>query len=653
MQEYRRLMRNQSNCKCNQKNLEGSTPFNFEGIGNQEMINYLFGSQCEDKDDSNKAESLTEKLINSVEVASGVSMEDTSVHFNSDRPEKIGALAYTQGRHIYVGKGQEKYLPHEMWHAAQQKQRRVETNETIGGFAANIDPKLEAEADSFAESFQRGTTMRNIPNQKSSLASSTVLQGKFSYSKEDSEEQTETGGTKTGFIIGALGALTKKFKRATYLDQLPQFSLETIDRLEPFFVDMIPVKRGEVRTKGEIFQEFKEILTNRQKVDFISWARENGQYLLLQYVEQLFDHDNLDEDIPVLRMVLDEGVFKGCIEKELRLGKDDLKKLEVPSELMDIRKQTSLSIAPRASKVKKQDTMEENWRKANKIMLEKVQQPGIPDAQEFLNMLVILQKDVCKEDPSWDTMLAIGRRIFTRCAIVADKRIIDSLLAMGADFHYYTKGSDTYNEVKEGIFEEGVLKFSDGERYKYSLDLLPGMIRKSYSVSGKGDEGDELTESQKHFLRSLSQKPLTDEQLKKVSNDMAFPLLPGVFVLKNLKQIFSWLSEELREIQTMEDPDKRLHRAILAATKLFVALISVHPFRDGNGRTCRMMADYVLLKCGYVPSAKIPVGTLTFPKGGDSRVSDAPKEKKLLKFYEEIANGMQKSAELLHAKEEE
>lgn len=423
MQKYRRLMQNQSNCTCNQKDPEGSTPFNFEGVGNQEMINALFGNRCEDKDDFNKSESLTEKLINSVEAASGGSMEDTSGHFNSDRPEKIGALAYTQGRHIYVGKGQEKYLPHEMWHAAQQKQGRIGTNETIMGFAANSDPKLEAEADSFADSFQRGTTMRNLPNRKNSVASSTVLQGKFTYSKEDFKKRTETGKKEPGLLGKMFGAVTKRFKSTPFLDQLPQFSPEAIGSLKPFFVDRIgldsSVDGGVLRGKDAIFGEFKEILTSKKKVDFISWARENGQYLLLQYLERLFDHDDLDEDIPVLRMVLDEGLSKNYTEKKLKLGKDDFKKLEVPSELMDIREQTSSSIALRASKVKKQDTIEENWRKANKTMLEKVQQPGIPDTQEFLNMLVILQKDICKEKSNGNLEMERSRRFLNGCATAA------------------------------------------------------------------------------------------------------------------------------------------------------------------------------------------------------------------------------------------
>ena len=86
---------------------------------------------------------------------------------------------------------------------------------------------------------------------------------------------------------------------------------------------------------------------------------------------------------------------------------------------MDIREQTSSSIALRASKVKKQDTIEENWRKANKTMLEKVQQPGIPDTQEFLNMLVILQKDICKEKSNGNLEMERSRRFLNGCATAA------------------------------------------------------------------------------------------------------------------------------------------------------------------------------------------------------------------------------------------
>ena len=39
---------------------------------------------------------------------SGLSFDDVRVHYNSDKPARLGALAYTQGTQIHVGPGQER-----------------------------------------------------------------------------------------------------------------------------------------------------------------------------------------------------------------------------------------------------------------------------------------------------------------------------------------------------------------------------------------------------------------------------------------------------------------------------------------------------------------------------------------------------------------
>ena len=83
-----------------------------------------------------------------IENLSGYSMDDVRVHYNSPKPKQIQALAYTQGTEIHVGPGQEKYLPHEAWHAVQQKQGRVKpTIQMKGGVKGNDDQKMEKEAD--------------------------------------------------------------------------------------------------------------------------------------------------------------------------------------------------------------------------------------------------------------------------------------------------------------------------------------------------------------------------------------------------------------------------------------------------------------------------------------------------------------------------
>jgi hypothetical protein len=90
---------------------------------------------------------LPDKLKTGMESLSGLSMDDVRVHYHSDRPARLGALAYTQGTNIYVGPGQEQHLAHEAWHVVQQKEGRVRAAAQVKGVPVNDDPALEREAD--------------------------------------------------------------------------------------------------------------------------------------------------------------------------------------------------------------------------------------------------------------------------------------------------------------------------------------------------------------------------------------------------------------------------------------------------------------------------------------------------------------------------
>ncbi|HET8843999.1 MAG TPA: DUF4157 domain-containing protein [Ktedonobacteraceae bacterium] len=94
---------------------------------------------------------LPDHLKTGIERLSGSSLDDVQVHYNSSKPTQINALAYTQGRDIYVGPGQESHLAHEAWHAVQQKQGLVGKTALIKGIAVNNDQKLEKEADVMGE----------------------------------------------------------------------------------------------------------------------------------------------------------------------------------------------------------------------------------------------------------------------------------------------------------------------------------------------------------------------------------------------------------------------------------------------------------------------------------------------------------------------
>src|SRR5262245_35292564 len=90
---------------------------------------------------------LPEPLKAGVERLSGVAVDDVRVHADSPVPAALGAHAFTWGRHIHVGPGQQHHLPHEAWHAAQQIGGRIAATEARAGVALNADPRLEDEAD--------------------------------------------------------------------------------------------------------------------------------------------------------------------------------------------------------------------------------------------------------------------------------------------------------------------------------------------------------------------------------------------------------------------------------------------------------------------------------------------------------------------------
>ena len=94
---------------------------------------------------------MPNNLKSGIESLSGFSMDDVRVHYNSSKPATVQALAYTQGTDIHVAPGQEKHLPHEAWHVAQQMAGRVSPTTNINGMPVNDNAALEHEADVMGE----------------------------------------------------------------------------------------------------------------------------------------------------------------------------------------------------------------------------------------------------------------------------------------------------------------------------------------------------------------------------------------------------------------------------------------------------------------------------------------------------------------------
>lgn len=90
---------------------------------------------------------LPDNLKAGIENLSGYSMDNVCVHYGSSKPAAVQAYAYTQGTDIYVAPGQERHLPHEAWHVAQQMAGRVAPTIEINGMPVNDNAALEHEAD--------------------------------------------------------------------------------------------------------------------------------------------------------------------------------------------------------------------------------------------------------------------------------------------------------------------------------------------------------------------------------------------------------------------------------------------------------------------------------------------------------------------------
>lgn len=64
---------------------------------------------------------MPDNLKTGIESLSRLFKDDVRVHYNSDKPATVQALAYTQGTYIHAAPVQERHLPHEAWHVAQHK----------------------------------------------------------------------------------------------------------------------------------------------------------------------------------------------------------------------------------------------------------------------------------------------------------------------------------------------------------------------------------------------------------------------------------------------------------------------------------------------------------------------------------------------------
>ena len=118
----------------------------------EELMQGKFTAQM--KSNENRT-GLPDSVKSKMEKTFGTDFSDVKVHPNSNKAEKVGAMAYTQGTDVHFAPGQfkpesaagQQLLGHELTHVIQQGQGKVKPNREVAGMPVNDSPALEKEAD--------------------------------------------------------------------------------------------------------------------------------------------------------------------------------------------------------------------------------------------------------------------------------------------------------------------------------------------------------------------------------------------------------------------------------------------------------------------------------------------------------------------------
>ncbi len=178
---------------------------------------------------------------------------------------------------------------------------------------------------------------------------------------------------------------------------------------------------------------------------------------------------------------------------------------------------------------------------------------------------------------------------FKKLDKVSQKEIFENF---SIEFAYNTTSLEgntvTLNEAKK-FFEEGKMPADRELREIYDLkntrEVLFWLIEEKKPITQKL-----IIEVHKKLMREI------DERIGYRIGDIRvfksrFDASPGIYVKADMELLLGWYREN----------KKKLHPFVLAAM-FHHKFEKIHPFYDGNGRTGRMLMNYILMNANYPPS---------------------------------------------------
>jgi len=180
------------------------------------------------------------------------------------------------------------------------------------------------------------------------------------------------------------------------------------------------------------------------------------------------------------------------------------------------------------------------------------------------------------------------KRTFKKLDKKTQKEVLENFLI---DFAYNTtslEGNTITLEEAKNFFEEGKTPANRTLREIHDLqntrEVLFWLI-----YSKKEIDNRLITEIHKRLMKNI------DERIGYRTKDVRvfrshFDASPGIYVKADIDLILKWYNKH----------KSKLHPLVLASI-FHHKFEKVHPFMDGNGRTGRMLMNYILIRSGYPP----------------------------------------------------
>ena len=178
---------------------------------------------------------------------------------------------------------------------------------------------------------------------------------------------------------------------------------------------------------------------------------------------------------------------------------------------------------------------------------------------------------------------------FKKLDKLSQKEIIENF---SIEFAYNTtsiEGNTITLEEAKRFFEEGKTPADREIREIYDLRNTRGVF--FWLINVKKEISNQLiVEIHKRLLKDIDKRigyRIKDIRVFKSHFDAS----PGIYVSTDMNLLLKWYNEN----------KKKLHPFVLASI-FHHKFENIHPFFDGNGRTGRMLMNYILFNSGYPPS---------------------------------------------------